>query len=48
MTGQRSIAQVLKLAQAQVPELTPTHAREFFALMQDWGHVMYWLEMEHK
>ncbi|WJJ94703.1 hypothetical protein [Neopusillimonas aromaticivorans] len=29
-------------------DLTAEHAREFFSLMQDWGHVMYWLEAERK
>ena len=48
VNGRRSISDIVQLGQKQVPELTPEHAREFFALMQDWGHVMYWLEPEHK
>ena len=47
VNGKRSIAQILEEARNQVSELTLEHAREFFALMQDWGHVMYWLEAEN-
>lgn len=48
VNGQRSIRDIVQLGKKQVPELTAEHAREFFALMQDWGHVMYWLEPEPK
>lgn len=43
INGKRSIAQILEEARKQVSELTLEHARDFFSLMQDWGHVMYWL-----
>ena len=47
VNGKRSIALILEEARKQVSELTAEHAREFFTLMQDWGHVMYWLEAEN-
>lgn len=39
--GKRNIIQVLTRARKQVPTLGTEHARAFFALMYDWGHLMY-------
>lgn len=37
--GQRSIEAVLGRARAALPSVTEAQAREFFALMHDWGHL---------
>uniref|UniRef100_I2Q7Q4 Methyltransferase family protein n=1 Tax=Desulfovibrio sp. U5L TaxID=596152 RepID=I2Q7Q4_9BACT len=46
--GVKTITQVLEHARSSVPDLTMQQTREFFQTMQDWGHVMFWLEAEKR
>lgn len=39
--GRRSVRHVLRQAQKALPDLGLEHARVFFQLMHDWGHVLY-------
>jgi hypothetical protein len=36
----------MDLAREKMPELTHDGTRAFFALMHEWGHLMYWRERE--
>ena len=42
VNGKRSILEIMELAREKMPELTHDGMRAFFALMHEWGHLMYW------
>jgi hypothetical protein len=46
VNGKCSILEIMDLAREKMPELTHDGTRAFFALMHEWGHLMYWRERE--
>jgi SAM-dependent methyltransferase len=46
VNGKRSIVEIMALARENMPEMTPEGTREFFALMHELGHLMYWRTCE--